>query len=440
MTSISQGERTGRRTLTDVLVVGAGPAGMSAALHAARGGARVTLIDKNEKTGKKLYITGKGRCNLTNACDMSEFPSHIFRNPRFAYSAFACMSNADLMELVQGEGVPLKTERGERVFPQSDRSSDVIRALNSALSKAGVRVLLNTRCAGIDISGGRVKGVFLADGSQIACRSVIVATGGVSYPSTGSTGDGYAWANEAGHSVSDRVPSLVPIETKQSWPAELMGLTLKNVRLSAYFGGGKKPFFSEQGEMLFTHFGVSGPLVLKASGTIPEKALAFEGGRYALRDVSLSIDLKCAMTDEMLDERLIREAGQLQRSRMASFMDRLEPHSLGLVILRLCGIDPHRSVDSLLAQERRSIGKTLKGLPLTAKALRGMDEAIVTRGGVDARQIDPKTMESRLVKGLYFAGEVIDVDAATGGFNLQIAFSTGALAGKSAAAGIAAPY
>lgn len=398
---------------------------MMAALFSAREGARVTLIDHNEKLGKKVYITGKGRCNVTNAADMEQFMRVIHRNPRFMYAAFSTLDNRGVMALLESLGVPLKVERGDRVFPVSDKASDVIHALSRELTRLGVDVRLNIGADSLIMEDGACKGVVLTDGGSLRGDAVIVATGGVSYPSTGSTGDGYRLARQAGHGVKPALPALVPIETRESWPANLMGLSLKNVSLTAWVKGGKKEkkLYSEQGEMLFTHFGVSGPLVLTLSSLLPED----------LSNVRLSIDLKPALDEQTLDARLLRDFKAMSRKQLISVMDGLAPHSLAEQLLRLAGLSPSMPVNSVTAEQRRAILNILKDLPLTPKRLRDFNEAIVTRGGVEVKGVNPSTMESKLVPGLYFAGEVLDVDAQTGGFNLQIAWSTGALAGKSAA-------
>ena len=410
-----------------VIVIGGGAAGMMAALFAARAGAQVTLLERNEKLGKKVYITGKGRCNVTNAADMEQVMRNIFRNPRFMYAAFALMDNARLMELMESLGVALKVERGERVFPVSDKASDVIYGLQRALEHEGVGVRLNARVASLDISEAVCRGVTLEDGGHLAADAVILATGGLSYPSTGSTGDGHRFAKDAGHDVTALLPALVPIETRESWPANLMGLSLKNVRLSAYAQGPKKEkrIYSEMGEMLFTHFGISGPLALTLSSVLPED----------LSGVRLSIDLKPALDESTLDARLLRDFRELSRKQLISVMDGLAPHSLAEQLLRLAGLSPALPVNAVTAQQRGQLLRLLKNVPLTPRKLRGFDEAIITRGGVAVKQVNPSTMESNLVKNLYFAGEILDIDAATGGFNLQVAWSSGALAGASAAKG-----
>lgn len=408
-----------------VIVIGGGAAGMMAALFSAREGAAVTLIDHNEKLGKKVYITGKGRCNVTNAADMDRFMRCIHRNPRFMYAAFSALDNRGVMALMESLGVPLKVERGERVFPASDKASDIIGALARELARLGVDVRLNTGAEALVIEDGTCRGVLLTGGRALEGDAVIVATGGVSYPSTGSTGDGYRLAEQAGHAVKKPLPALAPIETRESWPANLMGLSLKNVALTAWLTGGKKPkkLYDEQGEMLFTHFGISGPLVLTLSSLLPEDLSA----------VKLSIDLKPALDEQTLDARLLRDFRAMSRKQLISVMDGLAPHSLAEQFLKLAGLSPAMPVNAVTAAQRRAILDILKHMPLTPRKLRDFNEAIVTRGGVDVKGINPSTMESKLVHGLYFAGEVLDVDAQTGGFNLQIAWSTGALAGMSAA-------
>lgn len=408
-----------------IIVIGGGAAGMMAAVYASRAGAEVVLLERNEKLGKKVYITGKGRCNVTNAADREEFLRHVFRNPRFLYASLAELDNIGLMHLIESEGVPLKTERGNRVFPESDHSSDIILALKRAMEKGKVDVRLNARVESLKIQNSRIAGVNLESGETLPADAVILATGGASYPSTGSTGDGYRFAEEAGHTVETPRPSLVPIETRESWPANLMGLTLKNVRLTAYANvkGKEKAIYSEMGEMLFTHFGISGPLVLTLSCLMPEDP----------ESVRLEIDLKPALDEATLDARLVRDFRELSRKQLVAAMDGLVPHNLGLQLLLLAHLSATAPINGVTAEQRKALVKLLKAVPLTPKRLRGFDEAIITRGGVNVKEVNPKTLESKRVEGLYFAGELLDLDAATGGYNLQIAFSTGALAGKSAA-------
>lgn len=400
---------------------------MLAALFAARGGAAVTLVERNEKLGKKLYITGKGRCNLTNTADAEGFQRALVRNPRFLFAAFAAFDNRNMMELMESLGVPLKVERGNRVYPVSDHASDITNALRRELERLNVEIRYDARVNHLIVESGACRGAALESGERVEADAVILCTGGKSYPLTGSTGDGYALAQELGHSVQKPLPALVPVETKESWPSTLSGLSLKNVALRAWKTGGKKKkyFYDAQGEMLFTHFGISGPLVLTLSSYMPED----------LEDVRMAIDLKPALDEQTLDARLLRDFQALSRKQLTAVMDGLVPHNLGQQILLLAKISPQTPVDSVTQAQRGAILQLLKALPLTPKRLRGFEEAIVTRGGVTVREVNPSTMESKLVPGLYFAGEVLDLDAHTGGFNLQIAFSTGALAGRSAAEG-----
>lgn len=408
------------------IVVGGGASGMLAALFAARGGARVTLLERNEKLGKKVYITGKGRCNVTNASDMEQYQRNIFRNPRFLYAAFAKLDNAGMMALVEDLGTPLKVERGNRVFPVSDKSSDVIAALKRGLDGARVEIRLNTRVTQLLTEDGCCVGVALEDGGCLYADAVILATGGLSYPSTGSTGDGYALARTAGHTVTPTLPALVAIDTVESWPGTLAGLTLKNVTLTACLTGGKKEkrLYNQMGELLFTHTGISGPLALTLSSLLPED----------LSTVRMSIDLKPALDEQTLDTRLLRDFRELSRKQLGSVVDGLAPRSLAEQLIRLAGLSPTMPVNSVTAQQRAALLKVVKGIELHPRGLGGFNEAIITRGGVNVKEINPSTMQSRRLKNLYFCGELLDVDAATGGFNLQIAFSTGALAGASAAA------
>ena len=402
-----------------VAVIGGGPAGMMAAGQAARNGHAVTLFEQNEKLGKKLFITGKGRCNVTNAADRDGFFAHVLHNPRFLYSAWANFDNTDVMRLIEEQGVPLKTERGGRVFPASDKSSDILRAMERFVRDAGVTVRLNTPVEGIDSADGRVTGVRLHSG-VFACDAVIVATGGVSYPQTGSTGDGYRFAEALGHTVEQPVASLVPLVTEEEWPKRLAGITLRNVTLTAKRGD--KRVFSELGELLFTHFGVSGPLVLSLSGVIAERPAG----------VRLFIDFKPGLTTEQLDARLLRDLSENAKKQVGGALHALLPARLLESVLALSGISPSLAVGELTKGMRMRLIDTLKGAPLTVAGARGVDEAVVTRGGVRVREVNASTMGSKLVAGLYFAGEVLDIDATTGGYNLQIAWSTGALAGQTA--------
>lgn len=406
-----------------VIVIGGGAAGMMAACMAAIEGAQVTLLEKNEKTGKKIYITGKGRCNLTNACQREEFLENVITNPKFLYSAFAQLDNQAVMNFFEKAGCRLKTERGDRVFPVSDHSSDVIAALNGELKKNRVQVMLHTEVSELLLEEGSVKGVLLSDGKKLHADAVIIATGGRSYESTGSTGDGYRFAKQAGHTIKDLRPSLVPFVVKEEWCKKLQGLSLKNVAVT--LKKEKKKIYEGFGEMLFTHFGVSGPLILSAS--------SFYTAKYNGQEVLLTIDLKPAMDREQLDKRILRDFEENAGKQFKNALDKLLPAKLIPVMVELSGIDPHKKTSEVTKKERSRLVELFKELKLTVNGCRGYGEAIITRGGVNVKEIDPKTMGSRLVNGLYFAGEVMDVDALTGGFNLQIAWSTGALAGKSAA-------
>lgn len=395
---------------------------MMAACMAAIEGAQVTLLEKNEKTGKKIYITGKGRCNLTNACQREEFLENVITNPKFLYSAFAQLDNQAVMNFFEKAGCRLKTERGDRVFPVSDHSSDVIAALNGELKKNRVQVMLHTEVSELLLEEGSVKGVLLSDGKKLHADAVIIATGGRSYESTGSTGDGYRFAKQAGHTIKDLRPSLVPFVVKEEWCKKLQGLSLKNVAVT--LKKEKKKIYEGFGEMLFTHFGVSGPLILSAS--------SFYTAKYNGQEVLLTIDLKPAMDREQLDKRILRDFEENAGKQFKNALDKLLPAKLIPVMVELSGIDPHKKTSEVTKKERSRLVELFKELKLTVNGCRGYGEAIITGGGVNVKEIDPKTMGSRLVNGLYFAGEVMDVDALTGGFNLQIAWSTGALAGKSA--------
>lgn len=406
-----------------VIVIGGGAAGMMAACMAAIEGAQVTLLEKNEKTGKKIYITGKGRCNLTNACQREEFLENVITNPKFLYSAFAQLDNQAVMNFFEKAGCRLKTERGDRVFPVSDHSSDVIAALNGELKKNRVQVMLHTEVSELLLEEGSVKGVLLSDGKKLHADAVIIATGGRSYESTGSTGDGYRFAKQAGHTIKDLRPSLVPFVVKEEWCKKLQGLSLKNVAVT--LKKEKKKIYEGFGEMLFTHFGVSGPLILSAS--------SFYTAKYNGQEALLTIDLKPAMDREQLDKRILRDFEENAGKQFKNALDKLLPAKLIPVMVELSGIDPHKKTSEVTKKERSRLVELFKELKLTVNGCRGYGEAIITGGGVNVKEIDPKTMGSRLVNGLYFAGEVMDVDALTGGFNLQIAWSTGALAGKSAA-------
>ena len=408
--------------MAEILVIGGGAAGMMAAVFAARAGAEVTLLEKNEKLGKKVYITGKGRCNLTNDCDLDEFLAQVPRNPRFLYSALSFFSSRDMMTLMEENGCPVTVQRGRRVFPTSEKASDVTKALTGLLRKWNVRIRLNSDVRCLKTENGLITGAELTDGTFLSADAVILACGGLSYPSTGSTGDGFRFAEALGHTVTPPSPVLVGLETEETWPRSLQGLSLRNVTLSLV--SGKKTLYSELGEMLFTHFGISGPLVLEASCHLPQPA---KGGR-------LFIDLKPGLTREQLDARLRRDFTEAGKKQLKSVLPGLLPASFAAIFPGLCGISPDLPCNQITAAQREQLLAALKALPLTIKAPRPIDEAVVTRGGVSVKEIEPGTMRSKLIPNLYFAGEMIDVDAHTGGYNLQISWSTGALAGQSASA------
>ena len=405
--------------MTETLVIGGGAAGMMAAVYAARAGAKVTLLEKNEKLGKKVYITGKGRCNLTNDCDRDEFLAQVPRNPRFLYSALDFFSPRDMMALLEENGCPVTVQRGKRVFPASEKASDVTKALSGLLRNLNVRIRLNSDVRSLKTENGRIIGVELAGGAVLPADAVILACGGLSYPSTGSTGDGYRFAEALGHTVVPASPVLVGLETEETWPKELQGLSLRNVTLS--LSSGKKTLYSELGEMLFTHFGISGPLVLEASCHLPDPA----------GSAVLTLDLKPGLTREQLDARLRRDFAEAGKKQLKSVLPGLLPSSFAELFPGLCGIPADLPCNQITAVQREKLAGALTGLTLKVKAPRPLQEAIVTRGGVSVKEIEPGTMRSKLVPNLYFAGEMIDVDAHTGGFNLQIAWSTGALAGAS---------
>ena len=406
-----------------VVVIGGGAAGMMAALTAAENGCRVCLVEKNEKLGKKLFITGKGRCNVTNAGDMDTLFANVRTNSKFLYSAFYDYDNRAVMDFLERAGCRLKTERGDRVFPVSDHSSDVTAAFARELKRQGVEVLLGREAEALALDEtGRVEGVRLSGGRTVRAEKCIVCTGGLAYPSTGSTGDGYRFAEAAGHQVTACRPALVPLNVREDWCARLMGLSLKNVSLRMVCGG--RETYSGFGEMLFTHFGVSGPLVLSAS------SFYASGGAG---DRVLYIDLKPALDREQLDRRLLRDFDENRNRQFRNSLGGLFPAKLIPVMVELSGICPDKKVNEVTRQERMQFGELIKNLPLTVAGLRGYEEAVITQGGVSVKEVNPSTMESKKAEGLYFAGEVLDLDALTGGFNLQIAWSTGHLAGRSAA-------
>lgn len=448
--------------MSKIAVIGGGAAGMIAAIRAAERGHDITLYEKNEKLGKKVYITGKGRCNVTNACDAEEFFEHVTGNAKFFYSAFYGFDNRRVMELIEKAGCPLKTERGNRVFPISDHSSDVIKALRQTLEKLGCEIRYNTVIKGLlaeeyteDITASdtsdvlaearntdaeywetvtskkvkkknkyeqKILGVLTATGKKEWYDAVILATGGVSYPSTGSTGDGHKFAKDLGLKVTELKPSLVPFEVKEKWCGQLQGLALKNVTATLFVDG--KKVFSQMGELLFTHFGVSGPLILTASSVLAQKK------NY--NDVMLTIDLKPALTEEQLDKRFLKEFEEGHNKQLKNILPALYPSSLASMIPELADVDESKPAHSITREERERLVRTTKALSLTVTGTRGFAEAIITSGGVDLKEVNPSTMECKRIKGLYFAGELLDLDAHTGGYNLQIAWSTGYLAGDCA--------
>lgn len=408
-----------------IVIVGGGAAGLLAAYSAALKygkSAAITVIEKNERPARKLMITGKGRCNVTNNCGVDTLIANVPKNGKFLFSAFSGFDSGDTMRLFESLGVPLKTERGNRVFPVSDKALDIVDALVGAVKKSGVK-LVRGAAVKIIASGGAVIGVKTEDGEIYPADSVILATGGMSYPLTGSTGDGYKMARELSHTVTELKPSLVPLTVHEGFCSRLAGLTLKNVTLSVFEEGKKKPVFSELGEMLFTHFGISGPLTLSASAHMRKM------GKAAY---TAYIDLKPALSEDQLDSRILRDFEGEKNKDFANSLDKLLPKSIIPVIIALSGIEPTLKVNQITREMRAALCKVIKALPLHITGFRPIEEAIITGGGISVKEINPSTMESKLVKGLYFAGEIIDADAYTGGFNLQIAFSTGFAAGKNA--------
>lgn len=402
-----------------VIIVGGGAAGMLAAVFAAKKGCEVTLFEKNEKLGKKLYITGKGRCNVTNDCSPEELLGAVVQNAKFLYSAFYSFSSQDMMEFLEDAGTALKTERGNRVFPCSDHSSDIIRALERKMKEFGVRIRLKAPVKSLILEEDRATGVCLTDGSIHKAEAVLVATGGLSYPTTGSTGDGYRFARDAGHKVTELSPSLVPLLTKEAYIPEMAGLSLKNVELT--IKNGKKILYRDFGEMMFTHSGITGPLVLSASAHVGA-ALKKSG------ELPAFLDLKPALSLEQLDARILREFEAGKNKQFKNVIGVLFPSSLTPVMLKIGGISPEKPIHEISREERLHFGSLVKAFPLTITGLGEFKEAVITRGGVAVKEINPATMESKKIRGLYFAGEVLDLDAVTGGFNLQIAWSTAYLA------------
>ena len=400
-----------------VIIIGGGPAGMIAGIEASKK-ADVILLEKNEKLGKKLYITGKGRCNITNNCDEEEFILNVKRNPYFMYSSIYGFNSQRLMDYFNNLGVKLKTERGNRVFPVSDKSSDINRALEKELLKQNVKIYYNHNVKDILVENKKVIGVELDNNKKILGDKVILATGGLSYPLTGSTGDGYKFAKQLGHSIEKCYPILVPLKTKEKWIPELQGLSLKNIELSFY--DNNKNVFNEFGEMLFTHEGISGPLVLTGSSALD--------GR---KNIKASIDLKPRLDEKQLDKRILRDFEENLNRDLKNSLDKLLPKRLIPIIIKLSKIDPEKKINIITKEERQRLVDNMKKLSFTIIDSGGFNQAVVTRGGINVDEIDPATMESKIIKDLYFAGEIIDVDALTGGFNLQIAFSTGYLSGNS---------
>lgn len=406
-----------------IVIIGGGPAGLKAALTAAsryKDKAEICIMEKNERFGRKLMITGKGRCNVTNNCDLDTLIANVPKNGRFLYSAFSSFLPQDTMKYFETMGVPLKTERGNRVFPQSDKAVDIVDALVKGLKPLGIKQI-HVKAKSIKIKGEKVAGVELEDGQVIEADSVVLATGGMSYPVTGSTGDGYRMAKDLGHTVTELKPSLVPLNCHEGFCSRLAGLSLKNVTLSVFDGDKKKPIFKEMGEMLFTHFGISGPLVLSASAYLKKM------GKAKYKAV---IDLKPALTLEQLDKRILRDFENEKNKDFANSLDALLPKSIIPVIIERSGIAPREKVNQISREQRTDLCRAIKEFTLNITGFRPIEEAIITSGGISVKEINPSTMESKLIRGLFFAGEIIDVDAFTGGFNLQIAFSTGYLAGE----------
>lgn len=451
------------------IVIGGGAAGMMAAIWSARNDNEVILIEQNEKLGKKLFITGKGRCNFTNACDIDDLFYNVVTNSKFMYSSFYSFSNQQVMDFFEELGLRYKIERGNRVFPASDHSSDVIKVLENELKKLGVKIMLNVRVDELIIESGKACGVIISEvnhgnnnknnnsykknaskkmtfNGKLTADKIIVTTGGISYPRTGACDSGYGFAESAGHSIIKAQPSLVPFEVKEQWCKDLMGVSLKNVGLSifvcdkynnaendrnnlddSYIGSERKKIknkkiFEDFGEMLFTHFGISGPMVIKASAYIH---------KYLDKDKVVSIDLKPALTEKQLDERILRDFDMFKNKQLSNGLEKLLLKSLIPVIIDYSGLDGNKKISEVTKEERRILLESIKNLRMHLTGLRGWDEAIITKGGVNVKEIDPSTMESKKVKGLYFAGEVLDIDALTGGYNLQVAWSTGYLAGIS---------
>ena len=402
-----------------VIVIGAGPAGMMAAITAAKNNNKVILLDGNEKVGKKLFITGKGRCNVTNSKDISEFFDFIPGNPHFLYSALYSYTNEDTINFFESQGIKLKNERGGRIFPASDKSSDIIKGLMKEINKNNIDLKLNSTVTNIKSNNKIIEAVEVNNDYYIKGDHFIIATGGVSYPSTGSRGDGLRFSKSVGHNIIDLKPSLVPIELNDSWIKDVTGLNLKNIEISLFKDTVKKPVYKNQGEMLFTSYGLSGPIILKASRYIEKDA-----------NYSLLIDLKPALTYDELDKRVQKDFKKYINKDFKNSLDELLPQKLIPIVISLSGIQENKKVNEITKEERKTLVNLIKGIKLSIKGLRPIAEAIVTSGGVDTLEIDPSTMKSKIIDNLSFAGEVIDVDAFTGGYNVQIALSTGYLAGS----------
>lgn len=407
--------------MSKVLIIGGGAAGMMAAIAAAYNGNEVHIFEKNEKNGKKLFITGKGRCNITNASDIENHFANIMRNSKFLYSAYHCLDSYGVCTMIESAGVETKIERGNRVFPLSDKSSDVIYALNKMMRDIGVNIHLKSEIVSVSKEN---ENIILKEknGKKHIGDACIIATGGISYPVTGSTGDGYKFAEKIGHTITERYPSLVPFNIKEEFCKELQGLSLKNAELKIQDETGKQ-YYSEMGEMLFTHFGISGPLVLSASGHISDKLKEHQ--------FIAKIDLKPALSNEALDKRILKDFEENINRNFNNSLDKLLPKKLIPVIVELSGINQYKKVHEITKEERENLVKLIKELKMSISGARGYNEAIITKGGVSVKDINPKTMESKIVPGIYFAGEVLDIDALTGGYNLQVAWSTGYLAGSS---------
>ena len=405
-----------------VYVIGGGASGMIAAISAARCGHKVILLEKNEKLGKKLYITGKGRCNLTNACDRETFFDNVMSNPKFLYKAYNQMSTFDVIDFFEELGLRTKIERGNRVFPLSDKSSDVISALRNELERLGVEIRYKSEVSDIVTIEGSFNGINLVSSDQILYGdAVIVATGGLSYPLTGSTGDGLKFAKKVGHTITDLSPSLVPLYVSEAYIKELMGLSLKNI--SIIIRSGQKEIYKDFGELLFTHFGVSGPVILSASRHI----IPYMNNKDK---ITLSIDLKPALTHQQLDTRILRDFEEFKNKQFKNSLSRLLPNKLIDVIIPLSNIKPEKQVNSITKEERLNLVELLKNLTFNITRLAPYNQAVITKGGINIKEINPSTMESKIIKNMFFVGEVLDLDALTGGFNLQIAWSTGYLAGN----------